>query len=280
MNDNNMPSLRERLMQLPAAELDEMLHAELRKEAPDENAVKLILGILEDREKDIPVEMDARTEAAWERYQRRIARTPARPKRGARWLQRYAAVSSAAVIALILFVGSPQRAEALEFFREMVSGWKNDILEIFSPGETVSEVERTFETDHAGMQLIYDTAVEMGIEDPLIPMWFEDGFEITTYETISTPTKNRIHCLLAAEGKKATFNVDIYSDEVGHGYCGDDTVYKSFEREGATYEITQNYEKWVVIWKKDNIEYFLTIDCQEDILDTILASIYVMEDMK
>lgn len=275
MQDNTMLSLRERLRELPTGELDKMLHAELRKETPDEYSVRLILSILEEREK--PTEMDAQTEAAWEKYRERMNMKPAR-RRSRSWFRLTTTLAATAVLALLVLV--PQRAEALEFIRDVISGWRNDILEFFSPGETVSELKQGFETDHPAMQLIYDTAVEMGIEEPLIPTWFEEGYGLTLCESICSPSKNRLNFVLTKSGMEVVFNIDVYTIEVGHGYYGEDDIYKIFERDDIEFEITINYDKWVVVWKKDNVEYFLTMDCQEDILDKILDSIIVTEDNK
>lgn len=46
MSDKNMLSLRKRLEELSTAKPDAMMQAELRKEVPDKNSVKLILGSL------------------------------------------------------------------------------------------------------------------------------------------------------------------------------------------------------------------------------------------
>ena len=210
MQDNTMLSLRERLRELPTGELDKMLHAELRKETPDEYSVRLILSILEEREK--PAEMDAQTEAAWEKYRERMDMKPAR-RRSRSWFRLTTTLAATAVLALLVLV--PQRAEALEFIRDVISGWRNDILEFFSPGETVSELKQGFETDHPAMQLIYDTAVVMGIEEPLIPTWFDEGYEGTVQETVTTPSKRKVSFGINNEEKEAIFNIDFYVTEVG-----------------------------------------------------------------
>lgn len=275
MQDNTMLSLRERLRELPTGELDEMLHAELRKETPDEYSVRLILSILEEREK--PAEMDAQTEAAWEKYRERMNMKPAR-RRSRSWFRLATTLAATAVLALLVLV--PQRAEALEFIRDVISEWRNDILEFFSPGETVSELKQGFETDHPAMQLIYDTAVEMGIEEPLIPTWFEEGYEVILSEIITTPSKERLNVVLEIGNKRAIINIDIFFSEIAHGYYGEDNTYKTFENGETVCQITNNFDKWVAIWKKDNIEYSITLDCQEEILDKILSSIYVLEDLR
>ena len=51
-----------------------------------------------------------------------------------------------------------------------------------------------------------------------------------------------------------------------------------YEKNGMNFYITQNNDSWVAVWTKENIECFLTLDCQEDTLRRILGSIYVTED--
>ena len=74
------------------------------------------------------------------------------------------------------------------------------------------------------------------------------------------------------------YKLDVYEGEPAHQYYRDDIYYDRYERNGATYTITQNSSWWSVIWTKENIECHLTLDCQEETLRRILKSIYVMEE--
>ena len=61
MKNYDMAGLRGMVEQMPTEQLDEMLKYELEKEPVDEAAVKLIMGILEERDQDVQVEMNERT---------------------------------------------------------------------------------------------------------------------------------------------------------------------------------------------------------------------------
>ena len=103
MQDNSITSLREMLEKLPTEQLDEMLREELEKKTPDGNAVRMILWVLREREKDMPVEITPEIARAWEKYQRNTAEldTTGRPRKLRAWFIRIGSV--AAVLALILF---------------------------------------------------------------------------------------------------------------------------------------------------------------------------------
>lgn len=272
MRENNAVSLREMLEQLSSARLSEMMRLELRKEAPDKNSVELILGILEDREAETPDEADAQTEMAWERYQNRIEEGILRPKPVRHWHWGWLA-SAVAVTVVVLLAVVPQRADARTIW-EILDRWKDSILELFTSSEEVRDIENDFNPNNPGLQQLYDEAVEIGIENPLIPMWFEEAYELSLLQVMQNPTTNGVVAEFLAGTKLAVFNVDVYGEKPLHGYCGEEAYYKEYEREGTIYQITRNNDQWVAIWTKDNVEYFLTIDCQEDTLDRILTSIY------
>lgn len=272
---NNGITLLEMLSQLPTEQLDEMLHSELEKESPDDHAVRMILDLLEERESEEPIEMDEQTAQAWEKYQTRLEEGGLKPKPAKRLHLRWL-LTTAAVLVLVMTFIIPQQAYA-ETFREMLTRWKQDILEVFVPGESRTEVASSFATDNEGLQQLYDMALDLGIDSPLIPMWLDD-YKLSDCKTVKTPSSKSITAELTNKSKYSIFQIDIYAEETFHGFCGDDAYYEAFEKNGAKYEITCNGDRWVAVWKKDKVEYFLTMDCQEDTLRRILASIYVMEE--
>ena len=275
MQENNNLSLPEILEQLPTSQLSEMMRQELRKETPDKNAVKLILSILEKREENVP-ELDAQTQAAWDRYQQRVESGSLRPKSSKnRLLVRW--VVSAAVIAVALLFLVPQRADAAGFWG-LLDRWRNSILEFLTPDERISDLENAFETDNPVLQKVYDAVLEIGVDDPLVPSWLPENSVLKSLDELNTPVAKRVVAEFSIGEKKAVLNVDIYTEKTFHGYCGDGIDYDSYEKEGTTYIITSNENKWVSVWTKDNVEYSLSIDCQEETLRRILASIYEMEE--
>ena len=118
MQDNSIASLRELLETMPTAQLDQMLQEELEKEKPDGNAVRMILRVLREREKDVPVEITPEVQEAWEKYRRNTASLDSRKgrRRFSIWLIRMG--SLAAILSLVIF-SVPQEAEAESFFEKL-----------------------------------------------------------------------------------------------------------------------------------------------------------------
>lgn len=278
MKENNMTSLQEMLEQLPTKQLDEMLHAELKKKPIDENAVRLIMRILEEREKDLPVEITPGIEEAWEQYQQDIAqidRKAERPRRVRARLLR--AASMAAVFLVLLMAVIPQQAGA-ESIWEKLTRWSDSIFEFFSPGDKEIQEEYEFQTDNPGLQQVYDAVVELGVTEPVVPMWLPEGYELTDCNVETMPNKTYIHCRFSDGDNMAVFRVNILKETATGQYQKDKEKVRQVELHGTLYNIMKNNERWVVAWIRENIECFLTIDCQEDALNKMLKSIYVMEE--
>jgi len=278
MQENNLTSLRAMLEQLPVEQLNEMLRTELEKETPEKAAVQMLLSVLEKRqEPDRP--LTSRERAAWERYQKRqaeIARAK-RPKLHIPWRW----VAAVATVVLLIGFGSfvPLNAQAETLF-QMVFRWGDDNLEIFGSGGPDSEfIEYSFQTDNPGLQQVYDAVVELGVDFPAVPMWLPEGYELVECKTRNTPRLLGVTVIFSNGEDEISYKVDIFDKEVSHEYYITKSDHETHEYFGVTYHLAQNYDHWVAIWsEEDNIECFLTVDCQEDILHKILRSIYMTEE--
>ena len=277
MKQLNKTGLREVLEQMSTDELETMLQTELDRENSDPEAVRLILRILEARHRAEP---DVHThtpgnEAAWQRYQSRVRQfrqsQNAAPRR---W------ISLAATIAIVLILAMaviPQQAEA-ETFWQMLQKWSDSVLGYFNREDRFGEMEYEFKTDHPGLQQVYDAVVELGVTEPVVPMWLPDGFELSKFEIINTPMLKGVWAIFSDRSSEIMFKVDVYDGEPAHQYYKDDTHYESYEQDGTIFNIAKNMNRWTVIWSQKNIECLLTLDCHEDTLHSILGSIYVTEE--
>lgn len=274
MRENERISLREMLGQMTTEQLDQMFHAEMQKEQPDPNAVRLILDILEEREKDFPPDSSPQAEAAWAQYQRRVEEGFLRPRKRRKWLWR---TGIAAMMAVALFAVVPQDVQA-DGFVGVLSRWKSDLLEFIIPGEIRVEQETAFQTDHPGLQQVYDTAVAQGIEEPAIPEWMLEEYVLTWKDISETPTMKRITWLFSDEENKAVFEIKKYEQEIYCQFYKDDTYTEELEMYGLAIDITRNSEKWVAVWRRENVEYSFSMDCQERTFMKVLESIYVTEE--
>lgn len=274
MQLNNVTSLREMLEQLSTEQLDEMLSKELRKDQIDDHSVRVIMRILREREENHPVEIAPEIERAWGKYQRDVAAIEEDGSRRIRtrgWVLR--AASIAAVFCLIVLI-FPQQADA-ETFWERLSRWTESIVEFFGPKDDEARIEEyEFKTDNPGLQQVYDAVVEMGITDPVVPMWLPEGYKITELKKTESPRRVGVRATFGSGDTEIILAVDRHIEEIAHSYHKGDDQQTKFERNGFIFYIAQNNEKWVAIWMKDNLECSLCIDCQENTLNEILKSIY------
>lgn len=275
MNNSNMAGLRGMIEQMPTAQLDELLHCELEKEQVDDAAVRLILEVLEERDRDVPIEMNDRIEAAWEKYQ---AQAPVRKQPWfslQRWPMRAAAI--VAVVALLIFA-VPQSADA-ENFWERLTRWTDSIFEFFAPGDRRSvDEEYVFETDNPGLQQVYDTVTALGVTEPVVPMWLPEGFELVECDVNESDSKILISSEFSNGEHTVVLDVAIRKIESQRQYSKDETNAKIYEKGGVIHSVLQNEEWWTAAWSKNRLECAIYADCQEETLYEILKSIYVMEE--
>lgn len=278
MQENDMTSTRKKLKQLDTEQLDELLNRELEKDHADGETVRMILDILWEREKDLPVEVTPGAKKAWAKYKKNIAKLDSREARTIqirRWALR---VASAAAVLSILIIAVPREAEANNFFEKLTS-FTESIVEFFSPGmENNNFADYKFETDNPGLQQVYDAVVNLGVTDPVVPMWLPEGYELVECKTVGTSQKKGLVANFAFEQDVLMLKVDMYDLDVSHEYHWEGPSAECYERSGVEHTIMRNNDKLVVVWFLDNAECSIIVDCQEDTLHRILNSIYVMEE--
>lgn len=277
MKLNNVASRREFLKTMPTQELDEMLQAELRKENIDADLVRLILHVLEEREADHPIETNAEVAAAVEKYTaylEDIETTPAKPAR--RWSVMLKVASVLMIVGLLLFA-VPQAVHAESFF-EMLARWTDSIFEFFTPDNDNKQPEYVFETDHPGLQRIYDTVVELGVTDPVVPMWVPDGYELQVLQVVEQSSDTIVLSEFIEEENYILFNMLLHSKEVPFKYEKDTRNIEILELGGVEYYTISNVEEQIVTWIIDRTECSIITNCQAEDLYRLLESIYVLED--
>lgn len=274
MKNNSKTGLRAALEQLPEEELKDLLQAELERPEPDGDSVRLILRVLEEKGRGREAPMTPRKEQAWQTYCRRVESL-----RRSRTLRLAPALRAAAVVLVLTLclAALPRQAQA-ETFWEMLQRISSTVMTYFNKEEEITELGYSFKTDNPGLQEVYDAVTELGVTDPVVPMWLPDGCELILVSEKKTPMKNEIAASFSLDGKEIIYKVDMYDGEPAHQFYRDETYYDSYERNGATYRITRNNDYFIVVWSKENIECSIAIYCNEEILQKILGSIYTMEE--
>ena len=275
MKELNMADLRNQWEPLSTPELEAMLQAELDRKPPDDEKVILLLHILEAREKDLPLQLSAREEEAWQRYKQKVMNRKGKRRFPIRWLS---VAASIVLVVTILFSVVPQQAHA-ETFWEMLQRMTSNVMEYFNSRDKFDDVEinYSFETDNPGLQQVYDAVVELGVTEPVVPMWLPENYMLSEINRYASPMTKGIYVLFCDGNDEMVFKLDVYAGEPAHQYYKDDTHYEKYEHDGTTYHITLNNDWWNVVWTKENIECVLSLDCQEDTLYRILRSIHETE---
>lgn len=278
MQEMNKTSLYALLENLPSEQLKEMLDRELHSNTPDDNAVRMILHILRERRKDQPVEITPEISEAWQQYRQDIANLEQeRPKR--RLLPRLVIMAASfAMVCVMFFTLLPQQAEANDLWLRFAN-WTDEIFQFSNSSESQPpEEEYVFRTDNPGLQQVYDAVVEMGVTEPVVPMWLPEGYELVECETVSVPSKKYVHARFGDGNIECIYYANVYFTDVPHEYDKDAKQVDVFERNGVTYNIMHNKNVWYAIWSRNNLECSFAMDCQEDTLYRILESIYTMEE--
>ena len=274
MKYNTMASRREFLKELSTAELDKMLQEEIRKENIDDDLVRTVLSVLEDREQGYPVELNEEIAAAAEDFESTITQNAPASKK---WPPVLKVASVLVVVGLLLFV-LPQAAHA-EDFMDLLARWTESVFEFFNPAaEQDEQPEYVFETDHPGLQQIYDAVVEMGVTDPVVPMWVPEGYELVECKLTDFEQEKSIQAVLKNGTCAISFRLLNLDKNIKVGVFKDDAETTVYEYNGVIHYVLNNVERQVATWNTDNMVCSVSVDCQEDILIDIIKSIYTSED--
>lgn len=274
MKQSNVTSLSY-LKELSTNELDELLQKELHKEHADSALVRLILSVLEEREGDYPLELNAELIAAAEQFERALGTQKTEPsKKRFSWLIKAASIL---LVMGILFFAVPQDANAENIF-EMLARWTDSIFEFFYIGENGDkQPEYVFETDHPGLQEIYNKAVELGITDPVVPTWVPEGYILEELLVFEEPSELSLHANMKYRGREIRISFGMQSVASPLNHMKDTKNIVVYEAAGVEHYIMSNYEQTSATWIVGNMECSVVADCQEDIY-RILKSIYTAED--
>lgn len=276
---NNAASLGGLLEQMSTEELRVLLNRELHTEPVNEDAIRLIRGILRRRSQTVEVTITPELEQAWEKYQKdsdAIWQESRKKQRLHNWLVRGAA--AAAVLAILVIPVFPQEAGA-ESLWQTLTRWTAQVVEYFSPTDNEGRIlEYEFKTDNSGLQQVYDTVVEQGITVPVVPMWLPEGYELVECKVDEFPSKIRIHSRFENEEDSLVLKIEHHYTDVPRQYQIDENEYGFYEYSGVDHQIVQNYDKLVALWHRDDIEAMISAGCREEEVKQILRSIYNTED--
>lgn len=264
---------QEALEDMDTPALDKLLQAELAKEDTDSDLVRRITHVLDNRDRENPVEVSPEVQALFEQFVQQGQRKK-KPAHG-RWVSR-AAVALAILIATAALMVSvfPMEAKAGSWW-DRITRWSSEKFEFISHRNLAEErPEYEFRTDNPGLQEVYDAVVALGVTDPVVPMWLPEGYILDELKQIPQETKTNVYARFSSDGTYIIYTVDIYRVEEGDRYNINKENAVEYETNGVTHYIMQNNERCVSAWTKKNAECSLTIDGAKERMCEILDSIY------
>lgn len=263
--------LHEEWGQMSTSQLDDILQAELQKECPDENTVLPILRILEAREYGEPAVLTESARAAWAKFEKTTAE---RKQRGTalKWI-----TSTAATIAIIcaVLLAIPLDAEAGTLFERLVY-LTDRVLQFFDPDGDPGDLQREyiFETDNPGLQQLHDKMVELGVTEPVVPMWLPEGYDVEGIESVPMPGYTKVYAKFLNGAKTIVVQYILSSTEGVVQYEVKNKQVSVYELFGTYHTIIENEKDLSAVWEKAGVECLIVADLGGDEMHTILKSIY------
>lgn len=272
MKEKAKRPIREELEGMTTAQLDEILDRQLHSQVPDGALVRQILAVLEERERDVSVTMTPGIQTAWDRFRKETAKTDRASRRYRTFWVWALRAASVMLVLTVLVAAIPQETQA-ENLWEKVGRWTDEVFSFFSSREE-PEMGLTFQTDNPGLQQIHDTLTEMGVTEPVVPMWLPEGYALVECKVHTSSKGDDIYARFSNGEDSILFEFFIGDGDVSRSYYKDETEIIKYEKAGVTHSIMQNIDKWVVVWTKNDIECLLMLNCQENTLYEIIRSIY------
>lgn len=275
MKIEHVAALQETLERMETQQLDAMLLEELRKDSPNGELIRMIGRILKARDRELVPEIDDNILQAWEQYQRKAQPVKKKPK-GLNSILVKAA--SLILVLLTLMALVPQEADASNFFQRLIA-WTEDVFSFINPSEKkVKEEAYVFRTDNPGLQEVHNKVTELGVTEPVVPMWLPEGYKLVECDIFDSPKSIFLSAYFNNGTINLVYQLNIYSDTITSSYFKDGEIKQVMETDGITHTILQNADLLVAVWSIENIECSIFIDCPEDTLIRILESIYRMEE--
>ena len=257
--------------QLPTDELDGILQAELEKKYPNEEVVLPILRILEDREKDYPVDETPEVLAMVEKLsEHKTHHKQSKSKR--RWVTGIAAVAAAACIVVMAL---PQTVGAESIF-DVLFRWTSSFFEFVDPdrNEKYPDADVVFVTDHPGLQQLHDKVTELGVTELVVPMWLPEEFELLNLK--ATPLRDdayKVNAFFKGDEKIISITYRI-SDDIVTKFEKEETDLDVIDAGDKSHFVMDNGKNLSATWSVDGVECSILTDVNRGDLNNIIKSIY------
>lgn len=272
MNEKKL--LHNAWLEMSTPELDQQLQRELLKEEPNQEVVLGILRILQEREKEYPIQVTNHVQDAWDRYREKTVRSR-KPNRKRMWFARAAA--AAAVIGIVIL--AMPRTVGAESLWDVLVRWTESVFEFFSPEQDATDptVTHTFHTEHPGLQQVYDKVTELGATEPVVPMWLPKGFELTELKTVQMIDGHKVRAFFCDDNRSITVSYRVSASIIASEYRKEETGVEAYDFLNVSHFIMDNSENLLITWTVDGVECSVNTDIEREEVYKLIDSIYRTE---
>ena len=280
------------LKKMSTQQLDEILRSDLMcEDCSDYERVCLILSILEEREKDMPIPKEAHVDAAWKQFQE-YYNTPSgkgkslyscelptdtaccpKKKNAHLW---YRVVATAAVLCLLLTVVPP--AFGAENIFTLIAEWTESIFHFSSSGGSPTEpnVEQEYCSENSDLMELYVTMTAYSQGAQVVPTWIPDGLSMDELTVKERPDSIRILAAFSSGEDELllTYTVNLSRPDSGFLYEKQEDDVKEILISGIRHYLFKNEGQYMCGWVTGNIECAIGGDISESDMVTIINSIY------
>lgn len=266
----------EALARLPREELRWLLAEELHKDTEqiDDALVRLLLAESKYRGPDPNFIDDVAVEVACEKFWTDIEQTP-KPQNY--WYQSWMLKVASVVLVLgILFFALPTAAQAGNV-QDLLGWWSDSVFRLFTSGKQIRTQTAAYETDHPGLQQIYDTVTELGITEQIVPRKLSKEIELTELKTVQMLGDTTLHARLSSKKNELLFSVIVHSEQAMLQHEKTAENVSVWDLVGIEHYVISNTEELIITWVIDKIECTVITDCPEEDVYDFIKSIYTLE---
>lgn len=273
MIEKDISFRREELEKLSTLELEHILRTELDSDTPERENILLLLSILEERDPTDSMNRPEGTMEAWNAIANHNDKSEhLRVKPSLKSRKRFVSLAAAAAIVLILLMTVPQTVGAENIF-EILGRWTRDLFSFSNETNNQDNGDYVFQTNHEGLQQVYDAVVELGVTDPVVPSWIPEGYKLEEFQVLSPNENTKVYSRFVKDDCYIQLAIEVYSTESNDKYTkdkADTTVYNSA---GVQYYVVLNEDTWKAMWRNGTAECSLVTNDKKEVLYMLLKSI-------
>lgn len=261
-------------------ELKNLLKSELQKTPAeiDASRVQQLMADLKQCGMDTNLQDDDAVEAACRKYKESITTSAKRKKS---WKHNWMLKAAVVVLAVSLMLFALPGTVGAENVKGFLTRWTSSIFHFFAPGATPTDTfTYTFHTEHPGLQQVYEAVTELGITEPVVPMWLPEGFELLELKTFELLEGQSIVAQFSNNENYVCLTIGLHGRDKKYQYEKNGENIERYELNGTAHYIVTDTEKTVIAWMVNTAECSVVTDCREDELHQILYSIYTTEGIQ